>query len=252
MHSWQHPSDRHPLSGRQRIHECARDAQWKWIRKLVEKGVSINVLDKYGYTALHHAVISRDLQTVLMCLPRKSPIGEYTAVDHAARDTRTALHIACSLGLDRIAHAIVDYTHWMVSENIMQEWERDAFLNAVTSDGKTALSYATISGAVQIVNFLCRSPGVNVNLADHVDESTPVHWADKLHDSNSLRLLIASGGDVDRNNRVGQKPLGNLEMLQEFRGSPMHNVERWNAQKFKFELRSTNVDTRYKNTKIFI
>lgn len=66
----------------------------------------------------------------------------------------------------------------------MQEWERDAFLNAVTSDGKTALAYATISGAVQIVNFLCRSPGVNVNLADHVDESTPVHWAG-MHSSLS-------------------------------------------------------------------
>lgn len=32
MQSWQHPSDRHPLSGRQRIHDFARDAQWKWVR----------------------------------------------------------------------------------------------------------------------------------------------------------------------------------------------------------------------------
>lgn len=49
-----------------------------------------------------------------MCLPRQSPIGEYTAIDHAASDTLTSLHIACKLGLDLIAHAIVDYAQWMV------------------------------------------------------------------------------------------------------------------------------------------
>jgi ankyrin repeat protein len=74
----------------------------------------LQALDKYGYTALHHAVLSKDLQTVLMCLPRKSPIAECTAVDHVASDTLTALHIACKLGLDRIAHAIVHYASWMV------------------------------------------------------------------------------------------------------------------------------------------
>jgi hypothetical protein len=59
----------------------------------------------------------------------------------------------------------------------MQPWERDALLNAVTSDGKTPLAYATISGALQIVNMLCTSTGIDINRPDAVDESTPVHWA---------------------------------------------------------------------------
>lgn len=252
MYSWQHSSDRNPRSGRQPIHEFAREADWRWVRKLVNKGVSLNTLDKYGYTTLHHAVLSRDLQTVLMCLPRQSPIGEYTAIDHAASDTLTSLHIACKLGLDLIAHAIVDYAQWMVSEGIMQPWERDTMFNAVTSDGKTPLAYATISGALQIVNMLCGSSGVDINQPDRVDESTPVHWADKLYDSNSLRLLIASGGDVDRNNRVGQRPLGPLEVLKEFRHTPKQDIAKANSKKFNFERRSTYIDTRYKNTKIFI
>lgn len=61
----------------------------------------------------------------------------------------------------------------------MQPWERDALFNAVSSDGKTALAFATISGALQIVNLLCRSTGVDINQPDRVDESTPVHWAGK-------------------------------------------------------------------------
>jgi ankyrin repeat protein len=59
----------------------------------------------------------------------------------------------------------------------MPPWERDALLNAVTSDGKTPLAYATISGALQIVNLLCTSTGIDINRPDSVDESTPVHWA---------------------------------------------------------------------------
>jgi ankyrin repeat protein len=83
-------------------------------RAFISSRCGLQALDKYGYTALHHAVLSRDLQTVLMCLPRKSPIGECTAIDHAASDTLTALHIACKLGQERAAHAIVDYGSWMV------------------------------------------------------------------------------------------------------------------------------------------
>jgi hypothetical protein len=84
------------------------------VRKLVQRGVSLNTLDCYGYTALHHAVQSCDLQTVLICLPRHSPIGECTAIAHTASDTHSALHIAAKLGLTRIAHAIIDYADWMV------------------------------------------------------------------------------------------------------------------------------------------
>lgn len=74
----------------------------------------MNTLDCFGYTALHHAVLSTDLQTVLICLPRDSPIGEAAAITHAARDRTTALHLATKLGMVEAAHAIVDYADWMV------------------------------------------------------------------------------------------------------------------------------------------
>lgn len=81
---------------------------------LVRKGISLNSVDHFGYTALHHAVLSKSLQCALMCLPRESPLGEMTAVSHKARDKHTALHIAVKLGLSTMVHAIVDYSAWMV------------------------------------------------------------------------------------------------------------------------------------------
>jgi hypothetical protein len=41
-----------------------------------------------------------------------------------------------------------------------------------------------------------------------------------------MRLLISTGGDVDKNNRAGYQPLGNLEVLKEYRcvGSCPHRT----------------------------
>jgi Ankyrin repeats (3 copies) len=84
------------------------------VRRLIFKGISVNTADAAGYTALHHAVLSGDICTVLMCLPRRSPIGEMTEVGVAARDGLTALHIAAKDRNPQVAHAIVAYANWMV------------------------------------------------------------------------------------------------------------------------------------------
>jgi ankyrin repeat protein len=84
------------------------------VRKLVMQGVSLNSVDAAGYTALHHAVRSGCIQTVLMCLPRESPIGEILDVPLAAHDRNTALHFAARQGLSEAAHAITSYAQWMV------------------------------------------------------------------------------------------------------------------------------------------
>ena len=54
--------------------------------------------------------------------------------------------------------------------------ERLDFLNAQTTDGKAALSIATISGCNQVVALLCEQ-GANVDAVDRTDASTPLHWA---------------------------------------------------------------------------
>jgi hypothetical protein len=72
--------------------------------------------------------------------------------------------------------------------------------------------------------------------------------ADRLRDSASMRLLLASGADVDRLNRVGERPLGYIDVLKEFRGTPRHDIVRSNRAKFRFEKDAIYIDDRYKNT----
>ena len=84
------------------------------VRSLVFKGVSVNEVDAAGYTALHHAVLSGDIRTVLMCLPQQSPIGEMTEVTMRGRSSLTALHIAAKDRNPQVAHAICAYARWMV------------------------------------------------------------------------------------------------------------------------------------------
>ena len=81
---------------------------------MVFRGVSTNEVDAAGYTALHHAALSGDILTVLMCLPQQSPIAEMTEVTVRARDGLTALHIAAKDRNPQIAHAICAYARWMV------------------------------------------------------------------------------------------------------------------------------------------
>lgn len=50
------------------------------------------------------------------------------------------------------------------------------FLNAQTTDGKTALMLAVVKGWRDIVFFLC-STGADVDLPDKTLRSTPLHWA---------------------------------------------------------------------------
>ena len=90
------------------------------VKRLVAEGISLNQADSYGYLPLHHAVLSGDLNTVLMCLPRSSPIGEMTEVTVHARDSLTALHIAAKDRNPQIAHAIISYSNWMVRQPCAQ------------------------------------------------------------------------------------------------------------------------------------
>jgi hypothetical protein len=72
----------------------------------------------------------------------------------------------------------------------MSAAERSAFLNARTTDGKAALSIATISGCKQVVALLC-CEGADVDAADRTLESTPLHWAGARLPLGKLALFAA-------------------------------------------------------------
>lgn len=122
--------------------------------------------------------------------------------------------------------------------------EFTAFLNARTTDGKTPLALATISGSLQTVALLCKA-GADVNACDSTDASTPLHWAERLNDGGAFKVLVEGNARLSIMNRCGQEPLGRFDVLHEARGSARHVAASAVRRKQAFETTLAAVDVRY-------
>lgn len=69
--------------------------------------------------------------------------------------------------------------------------------------------------------------------------------AERLQDNSAFRVLLANGADVDIVNAGGRRPLQELEVLKEFRKSPMHDIQSSYRSKFGHERVCIVVDARY-------
>ena len=118
------------------------------------------------------------------------------------------------------------------------------FLNARTTDGKTALALAVVKGWRDIAAFLCAS-GADVDSADRTLRETPLHWAERFGDGNCIRVLLAHSADVDFTNGEGRKPMHELDMLTSQRKPPLHDMVASNVRKFRIERKIQMVDSRY-------
>lgn len=76
--------------------------------------------------------------------------------------------------------------------------------------------------------------------------------AERVNGRSSMRLLLAHGADVDAINAGGRRPLQEVEMLKEFRGTGRHNIRATNRNKFAYERHAVIVDARYKQQMVMI
>jgi hypothetical protein len=126
----------------------------------------------------------------------------------------------------------------------MSTHEFNAFLNTRTTDGKTPLALATISGSVQTVALLCKA-GADVNACDRTDASTPLHWAERMNDGGAFKVLVEGNARLNIMNRCGQEPLGRFDVLHEARGTSRHDAANAVRRKQAFETMLAAVDVRY-------
>ena len=94
------------------------------------------------------------------------------------------------------------YNHSKIVEYLLR---RGADIDAVISNNKTALTYASNLGFTTILKYLIRK-GANLNHQD-LENWTALHWAVWGNKLDTLKILIKNGADPNIENQDGKTPL---------------------------------------------
>lgn len=184
-------------------------------RLLKENPNSIRMTDSIGYTPLHWAIGSSDLNSQMASLL----IGMGADVNAAAKDGTTPLHRAAYTGAIELISLLLSKganTRARIHDS------------RLTEDLKTPL-HAAVSWAnseeqtVKAVELLIKS-GADVNAKDHFS-NTPLFLAAYLSGPSVIRTLLSNGANLEIRDSDGNTPLDianrfnktdNIRVLKEF------------------------------------
>jgi ankyrin repeat protein len=156
------------------------------VNLLLEKGVDVNVTDKYNNTAL--AIHVRD-DVVKLLLEKGADINK------ANNGGETILMGAINYGEEEVIKILLAYDE----EGVRVD------LNARNNDGETALIRAVQTGNTDIVEVVMDA-GADMNIRDN-DGNTPLIQASMVGEEYILDLLLDSGSDVNATNNAGETAL---------------------------------------------
>ncbi|PAA54585.1 hypothetical protein BOX15_Mlig005281g1, partial [Macrostomum lignano] len=185
--------DRSPL------HMAAERGQTKIVELLIDK-FKCNVLarTKDGSTLMHVTSQSGFPETTMAFLRRGVPLHMPN------KSGGVCLHAAAKSGHASVVRSLL---------------EKGANVNAVTKDRLTALHEAVARGHPAVVETLLGF-GAQVDVKGGEDEDTPLHLAARTSGGERCaEMLLKSGANVNKANRLGQTPLhtaakgGNVDML---------------------------------------
>lgn len=93
------------------------------------------------------------------------------------------------------------------SSGVQQVLASGADVNAINSNGRTALYFAVLKGHAEVVKTLLGTKGIDVNTAPEDSGWTPLHVAIANLEFEIIELLLAAGADVNKADNDGNTPL---------------------------------------------
>ena len=148
---------------------------------LIDKGADVNLQDHVGYTALHHAVQSKNFDAVSCLVHNGADINLFTSINK-----QTPLMLACQ-------------SHNMDAINFLLN--KGAEVNLQDKDGKSALHFASSNIWYWLIQNLA-----DVNMCDN-HNCTPLMQASRKSDVKKVAMLIENGAKVDLQDGNGNTAL---------------------------------------------
>lgn len=159
--------------------------------------ININILDDEGYTLLHRAVYNKDTNTINELLKVKninidSKLDMKVNIDGWYLGGSTPLILASFIGETNIVTLLLD--------NKANIRAKDGV------DGAMAIHLASANGRNEVVKILLAKDPELVNIVDNRD-NTPLHWAAMKDKTDTVKLLMENGANIEAKDMDGWTPL---------------------------------------------
>jgi ankyrin repeat protein len=176
--------DKKDARGKTALHSAVLTRNVAVVRLLVDRGADVDAKDNYGMTVLHSAALRGDEAMVRLLVER--------GADVKAKDKNgeTMLHRAASGGDEAVVRLLVD---------------SGADVKAKDKDGNSPLHWAAERGIEAVVRLLVEE-GADVKAKDNNGE-TVLHWAAATGNEAVVRLLVEKGADVNAKDNNGETVL---------------------------------------------
>jgi ankyrin repeat protein len=160
------------------------------VDQLLRNRAKIDVVDKYGRTALYHAVKEEHNAVAQLLLKRGA------TVDFGGQKKESTLRAAVRTGNIDLVRQLLEHT---------ANFERRSNSGVHKGDRNTPLHFASQFGKVNVMRYLLDN-GAEVN-ARNPDQETPLHVAASRMATEASQLLIRKGASVDARSSSGKTPL---------------------------------------------
>lgn len=202
------------------------------VKMILRRGVNLSAINYFGYSALHHAIESKNVRVIELLLSNGARVNSTAC-------KVSALHMATGLGSLSISRELLaagaDVNRKDINdcsplqcaictgnvELVKLLLRAGANVNNQNKIGATALHNAIMCGNEEMIVHLLKS-GANVG-ARTTDGDTPLHWVSMLNVNDShariIGNLLSRGSDVNGRNASGQTPIhflvryGNAKMV---------------------------------------
>ncbi|KAL3932538.1 MAG: hypothetical protein SGBAC_010805 [Bacillariaceae sp.] len=175
---------------------CIRSDSSEIARLLLDAVADIEAKTRGGWTALHLACKTRNLEVIQLLLKRKANIEAKNSIGE------TALHLAASIGCVELALLLI---------------KAKADIQVNTNNGSSPLHYACSNGHLKTAQLLIQH-GAQLEAMDR-RKQTPLHMAARRGSFEMVQLLLDKGANIEATSYAGDTPLhvacvmGHLEVV---------------------------------------